>query len=96
MELSQAISQAIKEFGKDILAEKRVINVLKDYNAFSAKAQCDIMIAIVEDGKLYDLLKQTGFATTGILQFSFYSTEKKKKKLKLKKQLITLLFPLFP
>lgn len=35
MELSQAISRAIKEFGKDIITEPRFVNILADYDAFA-------------------------------------------------------------
>lgn len=51
MELSQAISQAIKEFGKDIITEPRFVNILADYDAFAESKQMRTVVKdMVEQG----------------------------------------------
>ena len=51
MELSQAISHAIKEFGKDIITEPRFVNILADYDAFSdARVLRAVIREMVEQG----------------------------------------------
>lgn len=77
MELSKGVSQAISDFGRSILADRRIINILKDYNAFSSDIHCDIFDSIVKDGKLYDLLKRKGYIRAGWFQLPFLSFNKR-------------------
>ena len=51
MELSLAIAQAIKEFGKDIITESRFVNILADYNAFAESRQMRMVVKeMIEQG----------------------------------------------
>lgn len=51
MELSQAILQAIKEFGKNVITEPRLVNILADYGVFAETRILRIVIRdMVEQG----------------------------------------------
>ena len=57
MELSQAISKAIKEFGKDIITESRFVNILADYDAFAESRQMRMVVKeMIEQGFIKRLI----------------------------------------
>ena len=56
--LHTAIKEAINNFGRTIIYEKRLISILSDYQAFEIKASRTVLRAIIELGyaeKIYDL-----------------------------------------
>lgn len=67
MELSQAIHQAITEFGKDIITEKRFVNILSDYGVFTtAPAWRSVVIELISSGTTRKVLNTA--LTSGNLQ----------------------------
>lgn len=55
MELYEAVKIIIKNFGSNILSERRFINALQDYYQFDVPAQKRIVASLVEDGQLLKL-----------------------------------------
>lgn len=64
MELKYGIIQAIDEFGRDIVGDKRLINILADYGALENKATKRVLHALVELGIIKDLLTQSSDSLT--------------------------------
>lgn len=53
-----ALDTVIKQFGKDIITEKRFVSVLADYNAFKdTPAIRNILLACIQEGLLFEIHK---------------------------------------
>jgi formylglycine-generating enzyme required for sulfatase activity len=58
LELHRALAEAIRTFGRTIICERRLINILSDYQAFEIKASRTVLRAIIDNGyaeKIYKL-----------------------------------------
>ena len=58
MTLQEALNKAVKEFGKDVLIEPRLLNILNDYHGFNEMRSARHIISILQkDNHMIDLIK---------------------------------------
>ncbi len=71
MALREALIKAVNEFGKDILIEPRLLNILHDYHGFDDLRSARHIISILQkDNHMIDLMKEETFSVFKINQLA--------------------------